>query len=90
MAEIPEELPAVFAATTEEYLERLAVETAQLEQMVQVRLVPSSFFDRAKPPGYRQRHPLQVKGDALLLVTANERGRFFEDGLGRVWLPRSR
>ena len=36
MAEIPEELPAVFAATTEEYLERLAVETAQLEQMVQV------------------------------------------------------
>ena len=36
MAEIPEELPAVFAATTEEDLERLAVETAQLEQMVQV------------------------------------------------------
>jgi hypothetical protein len=49
--ELPEELPAVFTAVTEEDLERLTLETAQLEQLVQVRLVPSSFFDRAKPPG---------------------------------------
>jgi hypothetical protein len=49
--ELPEELPAVFTAAMEADGERLAEAMSRLEQMPQVRIVPSSLFDRAKPLG---------------------------------------
>ena len=45
--ELPEALNAAMAADGERLVEELRL----LEEMPQVRLVPSSVFDRAKPPG---------------------------------------
>ena len=45
--ELPAALRAAIAADSERLLEQLRL----LEQMPQVRLVPSSIFDRATPPG---------------------------------------
>eukprot|EP00966_Prymnesium_polylepis_P077616 1798328-Prymnesium_polylepis.1 len=49
--ELPEELPAAFTAAAEQDGERLIEEMELLEQMPQVRVLPSSIFDRARPPG---------------------------------------
>ena len=49
--ELPEGLPAAFCAAIEADEERLVDAMAGLEQLPQVRIVPSSLFDRAKPPG---------------------------------------
>ena len=49
--ELPEGLPAAFCAAIEADEERLVEAMAALEQLPQVRIVPSSLFDRAKPPG---------------------------------------
>ena len=47
--ELPEALNAAMAADGERLIEELRL----LEEMPQVRLVPSSVFDRAKPPGLK-------------------------------------
>ena len=49
--ELPEGLPTAFCAAIEADEERLVEAMAALEQLPQVRIVPSSLFDRAKPPG---------------------------------------
>jgi hypothetical protein len=49
--ESPEELSEAFTAAIEEDGERLVEALELLEQMPQVRLLPNSVFDRARPPG---------------------------------------
>ena len=46
-----EELPAALNAAMATDGERLVEQLMLLQQLPQVRLVPSSVFDRAKPPG---------------------------------------
>ena len=57
-ADLPEEMLATLATDGEQLLEQLRL----LEQLPQVRLVPSSVFDRAKPPvgGTGSRRALQA------------------------------
>ena len=49
--EVAEELPAALRGALAADGEALLEELQLLEQMPQVRLVPSSIFDRAKPAG---------------------------------------
>ena len=50
------------AAALEAHGERLTNELRQLSEMPQVRMLPSSLFDRAKPPGSKaQQRGIVVK-----------------------------
>ena len=75
--EVEDELPEALEAAMAVDGERLMEELRLLEEMPQVRLVPSSVFDRAKPPGSKPqlrgvscklrccRMPCEVKCNAL-------------------------